>query len=130
MATKKKQPSTTTKSKPAPRAQSKPRLENLAARPTTFDDEADDQLVDNSGLFRVTSSIAQAQTGHDEEQSMRFPSESLVMQAQREGFREDGVTMDDVIEESKLVDEAGEAERQQRLRTLAARAQQLRNRRR
>ena len=129
MATKKKQPSPT-KTKPAPRAQSKPRLENLAAKPVTFDDEADEQLVDNSGLFRVTSSIAQAQTGHDEEQSLRFASESLVMQAQRDGFREDGVTMDDVIEESKLVDEAGEAERQQRLRTLAARAQQLRNRRR
>jgi hypothetical protein len=107
-------------SKPKP----KPRLQNLAARPPADDEDVlDEQLVDHSGVFRVTSSIQQAQTGHDEEATLRFASESLVMQAQREGFRDPGKTLDDVVEEHTLVDEAARAEKKQRLATLAARAQ-------
>lgn len=124
MATKKKPGS---KAKPAPRAPQQQKLENLAARPS-YDDMLDEQLVDHSGVFRVTASIAQAQTGHDEESSLRFASDSLVMAAQKDGFREDGPSLDDAVEETTTEDETLRAERRQRLATLAARAQQLRNR--
>jgi hypothetical protein len=123
MATKKKPGS---KAKPAPRAPQQ-RLENLAARPS-YDDILDEQLVDHSGVFRVTSSIAQAQTGHDEESTLRFASDSLVMAAQKDGFREDGPSLDDAADETTTEDETLRAERRRRLATLAARAQQLRNR--
>ena len=105
--------------KPAPPT----RLQNLAARPS-YDDMTlgDDQLVDNSGVFRVTSSIAQAQTGHDDDTNPRFASDSLVMAAQRDGFRDDGPTLNDVVEESAVEDEATQALRRERLATLAARA--------
>ena len=85
------------------------------ARPS-FED-IDEQLVDHSGVFRVTAAIAQAQTGHDENDSLRFASDSLVMQAQRDGFREPAAdaNADD--------DETRRAEKRQRLATLAARAQ-------
>lgn len=117
-------------SKPKPRApQPQPgRLQNLAAKPTTFEDTVDEQLVDNSGVFRVTAALQQAQIGHDEDQSMRFPSESLVMQAQADGFREDGVTLDEVVSEHSVEDEALRAEKAARLATLAERARQARNR--
>ncbi len=105
------------------------RLQNLAARPASFDDAVDDQLVDHSGVFRVTSSIQQAQTGHDEEATLRFASDSLVMQAQRDGFRDRGKALDDVVEEHAIVDEAARAEKRQRLATLAARAQARKPRR-
>jgi hypothetical protein len=118
MATK-KTPSSKPKTKPKPQPG---RLQNLAARPPGDEDE-DDQLVDHSGVFRVTSAISQAQTGHDEDVSMRFPSESLVMQAQRDGFREDGATLEDVVEERSAEDAVTRAEKRQRLATLAARAQ-------
>jgi hypothetical protein len=105
--------------KPAPPT----RLQNLAARPS-YDDMTlgDDQLVDNSGVFRVTSSIAQAQAGHEDEPSPRFASDSLVMAAQRDGFRDEGPTINDVVEESSVEDEATQALRRERLTTLAARA--------
>jgi hypothetical protein len=122
MATK-KPPS---KSKVKPKA-SASRLENLAARPTSLDETIDEQGVDHSGVFRVTSEISRAQIGHDEE-SLRFPSDSLVMAAQRDGFRDDGPTLVDVVEESVADDEATAALRRQRLATLAARAQTRRRR--
>jgi hypothetical protein len=135
MATRKPESS---RSKPAPSA-SKPksaqkhpsRLENLAARKhASFDDVTlDDQLVDQSGVFRVTSAISQAQTGHDEGTSGRFPSDSLVLQAQRDGFRDDGPTIDEAVEEHSIEDEATRAERKSRLATLAARARQQPKRR-
>lgn len=117
-------------SKPAPKTKPKPqpkpqpgRLQNLAARPTSFDDDGEDeQLVDNSGVFRVTAALQQAQVGHDEEQSLRFPSESLVMQAQAEGFRDDGITLDDAVAEHTVDDDTVRAEKAARLATLAARA--------
>jgi hypothetical protein len=109
-----------TTAKPAPPT----RLQNLAARPS-YDDMTlgDDQLVDNSGVFRVTSSIAQAQQGHDDDTNPRFASDSLVMAAQRDGFRDDGPTLHDVVEEVAVEDEATVALRRERLATLAARAQ-------
>lgn len=119
MATKKSAP-------PKPKATAKPvksQLQNLAARPTHFDDLIDDQMVDASGVFRVTSAIQQAQAGHDEEQGMRFPSESLVMKAQRESFRDDGITLDQASEENVVEDETVTAVKRQRLATLAARNQ-------
>ncbi len=131
MATKKPQSS---RSKPVPAPASKPRtaqaqpprLENLAARKqASFDDVTlDDQLVDHSGVFRVTSAISQAQTGHDEENTRRFASDSLVMAAQRDGFRDDGPTIDEAVEEHAVDDETSRAERKARLATLAARARQ------
>jgi len=105
--------------KPAPAKQAKSTLQNLAARPANFDDTIDDQMVDASGVFRVTAAIAQAQTGHDEEQGMRFPNESLAMAAQREGFRDDTPTLDEAID--PIEDEALAAIKRQRLLTLAAR---------
>jgi hypothetical protein len=104
------------------------RLENLAAKRPTFDETIDEQLVDHSGVFRVTSQIAQAQTGHDEGTSTRFPNESLVMAAQRDGFPDDGPTIDEAVEDHAIVDETVKAERRQRLATVAARARQTRSR--
>ena len=103
------------KAKPAPS-----RLQNLAARPS-FDEAIDEQLVDHSGVFRVTSDIVKAQTRHDEEPA-RFPNESLVMAAQRDGFPEEP-TLDDGLEDRLVRDETATVEKRQRLATLAARAQ-------
>jgi len=116
-------PATATKrSQPQPQRQPS-RLENLAAKKQasgSFDDlTLDDQLVDHSGVFRVTNAISQAQTGHDEESTQRFPNDSLVMQAQRDAFRDDGPTLDEAVD---VEDEATRAERKSRLATLAARA--------
>jgi len=123
MATK-KPTSSVSKQKPQPT-----RLENLAARRPGFDETIDEgQLVDTSGVFRVTSAISQAQTGHDEGTSQRFPNESLVMAAQRDGFRDDGPTLDEAVEEHSIDDEANKAERRSRLATVAARARQARSR--
>lgn len=114
-------------SKPKAKATPQPsRLQNLAARPASFDDTIDDQLVDHSGVFRVTSAISQAQTGHDEEPTTRFPNESLVMKAQREGLRDDGPTLDESLEEHVVDDEATSALKRERLATLAARNQRRR----
>ena len=123
MASKKASKPTSSKSKPRHEPKPQPgRLQNLAARPTNFDDlTTDDQLVDNSGVFRVTAALQQAQVGHDEDDRMGFPSDSLVMQAQNEGFREEGVTIDDAVAEPPE-DEAVRAEKAARLATLAARA--------
>jgi hypothetical protein len=104
----------------------KPQLQNLAARPA-FEDSIDEQMVDHSGVFRVTSSIRQAQTGHDEEHGMRFPNDSLVMAAQRAGFPDDGPTIDETVDEQHLEDEAANAAKRQRLATLAARSAALAN---
>lgn len=106
-------------SKPKPKA-APSRLENLAARQPNFDDTIDEQLVDHSGVFRVTTEIAKDQIGHGDDSSPRFPNESLVMAAQRDGFREEGPTLDEAID---IEDEATRAAKRQRLATLAARAQ-------
>jgi len=117
MATKKP---TGSKAKPAP-TPAPTRLQNLAAR-SDDDLESDDQLVDNSGVFRVTSSLARgARAARDEDASLRFPSDSLVIAAQRDNFREEGTTPDDAVEEHAVEDEATRAVRQARLATLAAR---------
>ncbi len=126
MATKKAPPA---RSKPAakPAPKGKPVLQNLAARPPGFDDTIDEQMVDTSGVFRVTSAIQQAQTGHDEDQGMRFASDSLVMQAQKDNFRD---LPEDTIDEHLVDDEATAAVKRQRLATLAARNEALSRRRR
>jgi hypothetical protein len=114
-------------SKPSKPKTSPRKLQNLAARPPAFDDDVpDDQLVDASGVFRVTSAITQAQTGHDEDDKPRFASESLVMAAQRDNFREDGHTLDDAVEQAGHDDDVVRAERRSRLATLASRARQTR----
>jgi hypothetical protein len=123
MATKKAPPA---KSKPAPAAKSV--LQNLAARPPNVDDTLDEQMVDSSGVFRVTAAIQQAQTGHDEEQGMRFANDSLVMAAQRDNFRE--APSEDTIDENLVDDESAAAVKRQRLATLAARNAALARRRR
>jgi hypothetical protein len=116
--------------KPASKPKSKPKtqLQNLAARPQGLDDTVDEQLVDHSGVFRVTSAITQAQTGRDEASMLRFASDSLVMQAQRDTVRDDGPTIDEAVEDNVIDDETVKAEKRQRLATLAAR-NQLRRRR-
>ncbi len=118
MATKKAPTSSKTKSV----------LQNLVARPPNLDDTVDEQMVDSSGVFRVTSAIQQAQTGHDEEQGMRFANDSLVMAAQRNNFRES--PGEDTIDESLVEDESTAAAKRQRLATLAARNEALSRRRR
>ena len=105
----------------APKPKPKTTLQNLAARPPSFDEE-DEQLVDNSGVFRVTTSIARDQIGHGDDSVPRFPSDSLVMQAQRDGVKDDGPTIDEAVEEHQIEDETQRAEKRQRLQTLAARA--------
>ena len=114
MATK-KPPASKPKPKSAPS-----RLENLAARQPVFDETIDEQLVDHSGVFRVTTEIAKAQTGHGDDSSPRFANDSLVMAAQRDGFRDEGPTLDESLD---LEDEATLAVKRQRLAMLAARAQ-------
>lgn len=124
MATKKAPPAKPT-TKPAPK---KPVLQNLAAKPHNFDDTIDEQMVDASGVFRVTSAIQAAQTGHDEEQGMRFANDSLVMAAQRDNFRE--TPGEDTIDENLVEDETSAAVKRQRLATLAARNAALSRRKR
>ena len=124
MASKKTSKPTSSKSKPRHEPKPQPgRLQNLAARPTNFDDlTMDDQLVDNSGVFRVTAALQQAQVGHAEDDRLGFASDSLVMQAQADGFREEGVTLDEAVTETAVEDDASRAEKAARLATLAARA--------
>ena len=126
----KKQPASKTKPKAAPAPQ-KGRLQNLAAKPTSFNDEPtiDDQLVDNSGVFRVTAAIQRDQIGHDDDADPRFASDSLVMAAQRDGFRERGAGLDEVTEEVQVDDDAAAALKRERLRALAARDLARRQRR-
>ncbi|MCW5804975.1 MAG: hypothetical protein KIT31_21575 [Deltaproteobacteria bacterium] len=126
MATKKPSPKAKAKAKakaaaPAPQPG---RLQNLAARPTSFNNDAlldEDQLVDASGVFRVTSAISQAQIGHGEDAPGHFASDSLVMAAQRDGFRERGTSLDAAADEHAAADDATAAERRTRIATLAAR---------
>jgi len=128
-----RRPGSSSRTKPAASSSSKAkvpdkqpsRLVNMAARKQSSleDVTMDEQLVDHSGVFRVTTAIAQAQTGHGEE-STRFPSDSLVMAAQRDAFRDDGPTIDEAVEENAVDDEHARAERKARLATLAARARQ------
>lgn len=99
------------------------KLQNLAAKPPTFD-EPDEQLVDHSGVFRVTSAIQREQVGHDDDNAPRFANDSLVMAAQRDGFPDDGPTVDDALgEERSLDDDTSAVAKRQRLATLAALAQ-------
>ena len=53
---------TRSSSKPKAATRQPSRLENLAARKHSFDETSEEQLVDHSGVFRVTSAISQAQT--------------------------------------------------------------------
>ena len=108
-------------SRTKPKAKPATTLQNLAARPPS-DDEDDGQLVDTSGVFRVTASIARSQIGHGDDSTPRFPNESIVMAAQRDGFRADVTTLDDVVDDNVVDDEATAAEKRARLQTLAARA--------
>jgi hypothetical protein len=110
MATKK--PTSRAKAKPAPT-----RLQNLAARSNQLDDTLGEDLADHSGVFRVTSQIAQAQSGHDEGPMPRFASDSLTMAAQR------GAVLDDA---AIAEDEASAAVKRQRMATLAARVARTR----
>jgi hypothetical protein len=126
----KKQPASKTKPKAAP--PQKGRLQNLASKPTSFNDELtmDDQLVDNSGVFRVTAAIQRDQIGHDDDTAEPpFASDSLVMAAQRDGFPQRGPGLDEVTDEVQVDDEAAAALKRERLRALAARDLARRQRR-
>ena len=116
-------------SKPTPKTSPK-KLQNLAAKPPSFDDTLDEQLVDHSGVFRVTSAIQKEQIGHDEDASPRFANDSLVMAAQRDGFPDDGPTLNDALGDELVIDdETSVATKRQRLATLAALAAQKKKRR-
>lgn len=135
MATKKPPPKAKAKPKAPPPAAPPGRLQNLAARPTSYSAPGDalldeEQLVDNSGVFRVTSAITQAQIGHEDDGPGRFASDSLVMAAQRDNFREQGTTPEDAADEHATDDESAAADRRARIATLAARAQATKPRRR
>lgn len=113
---------------PAQGARGSSRLQNLAAKPSvSFDETMDEQLVDHSGVFRVTTAIARDQIGHDDDNNPRFANDSLVMAAQRDGFRDEGPTLD---EEVAVEAEVMSAAKRQRLATLAARAARQQPRRR
>ena len=111
-------------SKPAPKSKpattSPKKLQNLAAKPPSFDDTIDEQLVDHSGVFRVTSAIQKEQIGHDDDSSPRFANDSLAMAAQRDGFPDDGPTIETALDEHVIDDETTAATKRQRLATLAA----------
>ncbi|HEY0250360.1 MAG TPA: hypothetical protein VGC41_02495, partial [Kofleriaceae bacterium] len=68
--------------------------------------------------------IQAAQIGHAEGDD-RFASDSLVIAAQRDGFREDGVQPADVADETAPDEEAIAALKRQRLATLAERSKKL-----
>jgi hypothetical protein len=109
--------------KPVPKTSPK-KLQNLAAKPPTFDETVDEQLVDHSGVFRVTSAIQKDQVGHGDDTAPRFANDSLVMAAQRDGFPDDGPTLDDALADDNAIDDATSAvAKRQRLATLAALAQ-------
>ena len=88
----------------------------------------DAMLADNSGVFQVTNAIKQNQIGHAEDDD-RFASDSLVMAAQRDGFRERGTELGEATEEVAIDDDAAAALKRERLRALAARDQARRQRR-
>ena len=116
-------------SKPTPKTSPK-KLQNLAAKPASFDETVDEQLVDHSGVFRVTSAIQREQVGHGDDNAPRFANDSLVMAAQRDGFPDDGPTLDDALGDDRSIDdEASAATKRERLATLAALAQQKKQRR-
>ena len=110
MATKRR-----SRTKPKEKVKPQSTLQNLAARPTT-DDPEDEQLVDASGVFRVTTQIARAQINHDEDEPPRFASDSLVMAAQQGTLRDP----EEAEEPPAIDDEAVQADKRQRLETLAA----------
>lgn len=88
----------------------------------SLDDDSGEPLLDASGTFRVTTQIANAQRGLDENTAKQFPDQSLAMAAQTAGFADDAPTADDASDEA-VDDDVLRAERRQRLVTLAARAQ-------
>lgn len=116
--------------KPSKPTTSPKKLQNLAAKPPSFDDTIDEQLVDNSGVFRVTSAIQRDQVGHGDDTAPRFANDSLVMAAQRDGFPDDGPTLPDALADDHVIDdETMAATKRQRLVTLAALAAQKKPRR-
>ena len=117
-------------SKPIAKSKLSPKkLENLAAKPPSFDDTIDEQLVDHSGVFRVTAAIQRDQIGHGDDNNPRFASDSLVMAAQRGGFVEEPTLDDPLIDDPVIEDETSVAAKRQRLATLAALAAQKKKRR-
>jgi hypothetical protein len=109
--------------KPAPKTSPK-KLQNLAAEPPSFDEPVDEQLVDHSGVFRVTAAIQRDQVGHGDDTALRFANDSLVMAAQRDGFADDGATREDALADDNAIDdETSVVAKRQRLATLAALAQ-------
>ena len=99
----------------------KPKVSPARLHQQAEDDDTDGPPADSTGQFRIVSEIARAQVGHAEDDGMRFPNESLVMAAQRDGFREEAPPLDD---ERVIDDEAANAARQARRATLVARARQ------
>jgi hypothetical protein len=127
MASKKTTKPASSKTKPAPQPS---RLQNLAANPVSFDDTIDDeQLADHSGLFRVTNALQQAQIGHDEEPTRRFPGprERTGHTHQPKPVAGQPVaddSFDEAVTDHVISDEAARAEKAARLATLAERARQ------
>ena len=106
MANKKAPPARSkTKARASQPAMPKPKLQNLAARPTSFNDEStydDSMLADTSGVFRVTSALRQRNVADED-----FP---IAPPPPR-----------DSVEDIPVDDEATTALKRERLRVLAAR---------
>lgn len=83
--------------------------------------------ADSTGQFRIVSEISRAQVGHAEDDGMRFPNESLVMAAQRDGFRE--AAPEEPSDDAAIDDDVGAAERRARRATLIERSRLARQRR-
>jgi hypothetical protein len=116
--------------KPKAKPQAQPtRLQNLAARPVSFDTDTLDEamLADNSGVFRVTSALQQAQVGHEDNRP-RFANDSMAMHAHRDAAGDDA-TLDEAVTDHSIQRETAQADKQGRLATLASRAKTRQQRR-
>jgi hypothetical protein len=137
MPTKKRTPARSP-SKPKVNAHVKPRTPAAAkptmAKPATAkpvtpsnlldaEDVLDEPLADNTGQFRITSMIASAQRGGDEDSLRSFADSSLVMRAQREGFRDEGPSIADAADDDPEGDTVSNV-RAQRRALLVQRARQ------
>lgn len=105
----------------------KPKVSPARLHQQASDDEVDGPPADSTGQFRIVSAISRAQVGHAEDDGLRFPNESLVMAAQRDGFRE--AAPEELTDEAAIDDDVSAAERKARRAMLAERARLARGRR-
>jgi hypothetical protein len=59
-----------------------------ASGPLDLDEVLEEPLLDASGVYRVSSQLASAQRGADEDENRRFRDPSLVIEAEKKGRRD------------------------------------------